>query len=119
MIINHRIDDRLLGNQLGSCLTQCDLACTVWIHWATALHHTTIGNGTRCLLTQALLASTVWIDWTAGALTRRRCKSLLTCTVRIDRATKLCLNAVLNIDFLELALRLELNVVHVVLNYVI
>ena len=105
----------MLCNKLRSRLTQCDLACTVWIHWATALSHTTIRSSTCCLLSLRLLASTVWIDWTAGALSRRRCQALLTSAIWIDRTTQLSLHAVsYTIDLCELALRLELNVVHVV-----
>ena len=104
----------VLCNCLRNCLTQRDLACTVWIDRATALHHTTIRSSTCCLLSQPLLASTVWIDWTAGALSRRRCQALLTSAIWIDRTTQLSLHAVINTHLLELTLRLELNVVHVV-----
>ena len=88
----------VLCNQLGSCLTQCDLACTVGIHWATALYHTAIQRLARCLFQQSQLASTRWIDWTTGLTTWCRCEPLLASTVWINRATQLCLVAELNIE---------------------
>ena len=103
----------LIRNCLRNCFLQRDLACTVWIHWAAALQRTISTLGIQ--FSQSLLTCAVGIDWTAGALTGCSCKSLLALAIWVDRTTQLSLHAVLNTHLLELALRLELNVVHVVL----
>jgi len=58
----------LFCNCLRNCLTQCDLACTVGIHWATALNHTTIQCCAHTPFLQPLLALAVGVDGSAGTL---------------------------------------------------
>ena len=102
-----------IRNCLSNCFLQCNLACTVWIYWAAALKRPVAAL--RIQLSQSLLTCARWVNWATGLFTWRCCQSLLALAIWIHRAAELSLNAVLYIHCLELALRLELNVVHVVL----
>ena len=110
---HNKIELTLFRNCLRNCFTQRNLACTVWIYWAATLQRTVAALHIQ--LSQPLLTCAVGVDWTTGANTWGTCKSLLALAIWIHWAAELCLDAVRYSHLLELALRLELNVVHVVL----
>jgi len=58
-------------DSLRNCLTQCDLACTVGIHWAATLQRTisTLGIQFR----QSQLTCARWVNWTTCLATWRCC----------------------------------------------